>query len=405
MRSGGHWGRIAAKAVRAIIATSLAISGILMSGAAFAQADLAEIRIGYVRQLAVRPPNLSNLIEPPGDEGFAGGRLSVKDNNTTGRFLKQSFTLEELDVPIGEDALAGFSALLDSGVRFFVLDVPADVLLTMADAARGKEAVLFNINATDNRLRGPDCRENVMHIVPSRSMYTDALAQFLVWKKWRNWLLVVGPEERDQLYAEAVRTSARKFGAKIVEERVWNFGADARRTAQAEVPAFTQGVDYDILVVADELGVFGEYLLFRTWDPRPVAGTQGLSPSTWHLTHEQWGSAQLQSRFVKANGRRMTALDYQAWAAIRAIGEAATRTSSAAFDKMQAYLRSPEFELAGFKGLPLTFRDWNWQLRQPILLVHPAALVSVSPQDGFLHQRSVLDTMGLDKGEAGCSFQ
>jgi ABC transporter substrate binding protein (PQQ-dependent alcohol dehydrogenase system) len=374
------------------------------SGKALAQADLAEIRMGYVRQIAERPPNLSNLIEPPENEGFAGGRLSVKDNNTTGRFLKQSFTLQELDVPVGEDALPGFIDMMDAGVTFFVIDAPADVLLKMSDAARGRDVVLFNVNATDDRLRAQDCRQNVMHIVPSRSMYTDALAQFLVWKKWRNWLLVTGPEERDKLFAEAVKKSARKFGAKIVDERTWDFGGDARRTAQAEVPAFTQGVEYDILIVADELGVFGEYLLFRTWDPRPVAGTQGLNPSTWHLTHEQWGSAQLQSRFVKANNRRMTALDYQAWAAIRAIGEAATRSSSAEFDKMDAYLRNPEFELAGFKGLPLTFRDWNWQLRQPILLVHPAALVSVSPQPGFLHQRSVLDTMGLDKKESDCTL-
>jgi len=370
-----------------------------------AQDDMAEIRIGYIRQLAERPPNLSNLIVPPEDEGFAGARLSVKDNNTTGRFLKQSFVLDERDVPTSGDALPDFRAMLDSGISFFVLDVSADVLLAMADAARDRPAVLLNINATDDRLRGADCRRNVMHIVPSRGMYTDALAQFLVWKKWRDWLLVIGPEERDGLYAEAVRRSARKFGARIVEERIWDFGPDARRTAQAEVPAFTQGVDYDMLIVADEVGVFGEYLMYRTWDPRPVAGTQGLSPSTWHLTHEQWGSAQLQSRFVKTNGRRMTALDYQAWAAIRAIGEAATRTRSADPGEMESYLKSPQFELAGFKGLPLTFRNWNWQLRQPILLVQPSALVSVSPQDGFLHQRSVLDTMGLDEGEAGCAFQ
>lgn len=404
MSSAMPMGRIRIVASAMFMSAVLLLAGAFVSAAAFAQGDLAQIRIGYVRQLAARPPNLSNLIEPPEDEGFAGGRLSVRDNNTTGRFLSQSFTLEELDVAVGEYALPGFIRMVDAGTNFFVLDVPADVLLEMSDAVRGKNIVIFNVSATDDRLRDEDCRQNIMHIVPSRSMYSDALAQFLVWKKWRNWLLVTGPEERDKLFADAVRKSARKFGAKIVDERNWDFGADARRTAQAEVPAFTQGVDYDMLIVADEFGVFGEYLMFRTWDPRPVAGTQGLNPSTWHLTHEQWGSAQLQSRFVKTNKRRMTALDYQAWAAIRAIGEAATRTSSADFGEMEAYLQNPEFELAGFKGLPLTFRDWNWQLRQPILLVQPAALVSVSPQPGFLHQRSVLDTMGLDKKESNCTL-
>ncbi|NNF76588.1 MAG: branched-chain amino acid ABC transporter substrate-binding protein, partial [Rhizobiales bacterium] len=62
------------------------------------------------------------------------------------------------------------------------------------------------------------------------------------------------------------------------------------------------------------------------------------------------------------------------------------------------------FELAGFKGLPLTFRKWNWQLRQPILLIQPQALVSVSPQEGFLHEVSVLDTLGEDRRETGCKL-
>ncbi len=378
-------------------------AGLLLPAAAAAQNGFAEITIGYVSQLAMRPPNLSNLIVPPQDDGFAGGRLSISDNNTTGRFLKQSFTLEELKVPIGDDVLPGFLNMVEAGIGFFVVDAAADVLLKMSDAVRDKNVVLLNVSAIDDRLRSQDCRQNIMHIVPSRGMYADALAQFLVLKRWRNWLLVTGLRDDDRLFAEALKKSAKKFGAKIIEERQWNFGADARRVAQAEVPVFTQGVRYDVLVVADELGVFGEYLMYRTWDPRPVVGTQGLKPTTWHLTQEQWGSAQLQSRFFKIYNRTMTALDYQAWAAIRAIGEAATRTASADFDKIMEYLKSPEFELAGFKGVPLTFRNWNWQLRQPILLVQPAALVSVSPQPGFLHQHSVLDTMGLDKPESNCT--
>ena len=387
-----------------ISAVILTIAVAFPTGSAVSQQDQVTISIGYISQPVSRPPNLSNLEESPEDEGVAGGQISISDNNTTGRFTKQNFVLEEKRVPVDGDAMAAFDELASAGIQFIVTNVSADVLLKMSDAASGKDIMLLNAGATDDRLRGKECRSNIMHTVPSRAMYTDALAQFLVWKKWRKWFLVAGTRPEDKLFADAVRKSARKFGTKIVAEKEWDFGADARRTAQAEVPRFTQGVDYDVLVVADELGVFGEYLLFRTWSPRPVSGTQGLHPSTWHKTHEQWGSAQLQSRFVKRFKRRMTALDYQIWAPIRAIGEAATRTSSNDFAKMVAYLKSPEFELAGFKGVPLTFRNWNWQLRQPILLTHPAALVSVSPQQGFLHKRSVLDTLGLDDREAGCKL-
>ena len=69
---------------------------------------------------------------------------------------------------------------------------------------------------------------------------------------------------------------------------------------------------------------------------------------------------------------------------------------------LREYLLSKKFKLAGFKGVALTFRDWNGQLRQPILVVGPRMLVTVSPQKGFLHERSELDTLGYDKPESGC---
>jgi ABC transporter substrate binding protein (PQQ-dependent alcohol dehydrogenase system) len=61
-----------------------------------------------------------------------------------------------------------------------------------------------------------------------------------------------------------------------------------------------------------------------------------------------------------------------------------------------------EFSLGAFKGQGLSFRRWNQQLRQPILLVTPRMLVSVSPQDQFLHQRTPLDTLGFDEPESRC---
>ena len=65
-------------------------------------------------------------------------------------------------------------------------------------------------------------------------------------------------------------------------------------------------------------------------------------------------------------------------------------------------MRSPEFELAAFKGQKLTYRAWNGQLRQPILLATAKILVTISPQQGFLHQLTELDTLGVDKPETKC---
>ena len=79
-----------------------------------------------------------------------------------------------------------------------------------------------------------------------------------------------------------------------------------------------------------------------------------------------------------------------------------SRASTADPEGVRNYALSDEFELAAFKGQKVTFRDWNGQLRQPILLYDGSITVSVSPQEGFLHQVSPLDTLGLDRAESSC---
>ena len=375
----------------------------LWAGAARAeQESVAIVRIAVLSQLVERPPALSNLELPPDDSGLLGARMAIMENNTTGRFTKQGFELREKIVPVRGDVVAAFKELVGDGFRFIVANLGPDSLLRVADLPEAKDVVIFNAGTPDDILRNEQCRANILHTIPSRAMMADALAQYLVLKRWPKWFLVVGRRKEDRLFAGALKRAAFRFGAKIVAEKVWTFGPDARRTAKLEVPVLTQDVDYDVLIAADEIGEFGEYLMYRTWDPRLVAGTQGLVPTTWDRAHEQWGSAQLQSRFLKTFKRWMNQLDYTVWAAIRAIGEGATRSRSNQFKDIMDYIHNEKFVLAGFKGQKLTFRDWNGQLRQPILLATPKSVVSVSPQKGFLHQRTHLDTLGYDKPESSC---
>ncbi|MDB5631671.1 MAG: branched-chain amino acid transporter substrate-binding protein, partial [Tardiphaga sp.] len=349
-----------------------------------ALADPAEIRIGYLGHAGIRP-SLSLVEQPAENDGIAGARLAIEDNNTTGRFLDQRFALDDVRLKDGEDAGAAALALAGRNVGFIIADLSADALLKAADALRDRGTLLLNAAAIDDRLREEDCRSNVMHIAPTRSMLADALAQYLVWKQWKRWLLVSGSHPEDKLYADALRRAATRFGAKIVQERVFEDSGGARRTdsgvtlIQRQMPVFTQQAPaYDVLVAADESEVFASYLPYRTWDPRPIAGSAGLVPTSWDAAHDQWGAVQLQNRFVKLNARRMTARDMQAWTAARMIGEAAARTRSGDPKAITDFLKSPDFSIAAFKGQRLTLRDWNLQLRQPILLADGRMVVSVS---------------------------
>ncbi|MDP4993246.1 MAG: ABC transporter substrate-binding protein, partial [Marivita lacus] len=291
-----------------------------------------------------------------------------------------------------------------SSSDLLVLDAPQEQVLMAADMPETAGALLFNTRAADVALRSDACRANLLHTLPSYAMKADALMQFFVQRRWEDIALIAGEHPDDQAWADTLENSARKFGLKFGARKTWVFDADMRRNASQEVPLFTQELgDYDVLLVADAADDFARYIPYNTWRPRPVAGSAGLRPVTWHRVVEQWGAAQLQSRFDTLADRPMQDRDYAAWAAVRAIGEAVTRTGAADAETLRAFMLSQEFELAGFKGAPLTFRTWNGQLRQPIPIVHERALVAQAPLEGFLHQRTELDTLGLDQPESCCT--
>jgi ABC transporter substrate binding protein (PQQ-dependent alcohol dehydrogenase system) len=392
--------------IRLIVGVVVGLSVLVTTALA---ADPVEIGIGYISRASVKP-TLSLVEQPAENDGVAGARLAIEDNNTTGKFLNQHFTLDEVRLRQGDDAAKAAVALADRN-GFIIADLPADALLKAADAVRDRGTVLLNAGAIDDRLREENCRANVIHVAPTRSMLADGLAQYLVWKQWKRWMMVVGSHEEDKRYAEALRRAAARFGAKIVQERIFEDTGGARRTdsgvtlIQRQMPVFTQQAPaYDVLVAADENEVFASYLPYRTWDPRPVAGSAGLVPKSWDAAQDQWGAVQMQNRFRKLNSRRMTALDMQAWTAARMIGEAVSRVNSGDHKTVLYFLKGPDFSIAAFKGQRLTLRAWNLQLRQPILLVDGRMVVSVSPQEGFLHQVSELDTLGVDRPETRCKL-
>ena len=371
---------------------------------------------GIAEELNVPVVYITRDIEPPlplslvenrvENDGFAGAELGLNDNQTTGSFMGHSYRL--IDVAVAEDAdiLASIRESEEPAPTIVVANLEADDLLTIADAL--PNALILNTRARDDRVRHEDCRANMLHLPPSRSMLTDGLAQYLSWKRWKKVVLVTGRHPEDALYAQAMERAIDRFGLKVIDRENWTSVPGARRTdsghhlAQQEIPSFTQFKEHDVLLVADERDEFGEYLSYRSRLPRPVAGTQGLTPTSWHRSHEQWGATQIQRRFEKIANRTMTERDYSSWLAMRTLGEAITNSNNADPKVLIDYILSPKFKLAGFKGKALTFRTYNGQLRQPVLVVSPRMLITVSPQQGFLHQLTELDTLGIDEPESAC---
>jgi len=368
-------------------------------------------KILYVGKRYPEPAPLSLLDKVLTDEGMQGARLAIKENNMTGRLVEQHFELVEVIAKRDEDTVPMVKAELAAGQGIIVADLEPSDLLAVADLPEAKGSVILNVRSSQDELRQQECRANIFHVMPNWAMRADALAQYLSWKKWRRWFVLHGNTPGDAEYLAAIRRAAAKFGAKIVAEREYEFDAGSRRTdsghqqIQTQMPMLTQGVpEYDVIFVADVGEAFGDYLLFRTYEPRPVVGSQGLQAVAWHRSFEQYAGTQLQNRFEKQAKRVMTERDYTAWLGVRVVGEAVTRAGKNKPEEVSAYILSKDFEVAGFKGVGLNFRSWDHQMRQPILLSGPRTLVSISPQDGFLHQKYLTDTMGFDEPETKCRF-
>lgn len=370
-------------------------------------ADLT-VSINYVTRADEAHIPLTLLEPVVEDLGIQGARLGLQDNQTTGQFLDQDYELREVIVPQDASLANAMDGVFRDGPALVVADLTADDLLALSDLPAAQGSLILNARSRQDQLRHTDCRQNVLHVAASNAMLADGLAQFLRRKRWSRVFLVLGREAEDRRYARALKRSFARLRLRVVEEKTWTFDPANRRDdsgvaiAYEEVHGFTQVRDYDVLVVADAADQFGEYLAHRTARPRPVAGTQGLVPTLWSRVHEQWGGTQLQGRFTDLAGRFMTSRDYTNWLAVRALGEAVTRTGTADPARLQQYILSEEFELQGFKGLALTFRPWNQQLRHRVLLAGPRMLVSVSPQPGFLHERTELDTLGYDRPDSRC---
>jgi ABC transporter substrate binding protein (PQQ-dependent alcohol dehydrogenase system) len=335
---------------------------------------------------------------------FAGAQVGIDEAQILSRVLKIDFALERIRVKSAEEiAPAVLRALESRDLRFFIVDAPADALKPLAGAVRGRDLLLFNATAPEDWLRRDLCAREIVHTAPSLAMRMDALAQYLVSRKWRDILVLQGPQPPDAVAVKAFEQSVKKFGARIVAHQHFKTGTDPREREQNN-PALLTAVnrDYDVVFVADDAFDFVRQVPYRTVRARPVVGSIDLEPVAWHWTWERHGAPQINSRFQKlTGGRHMEGADWAAWVAVKMVVQATLRTRSADFKQQREFiLGSTGFD--GYKGLAVSVRPWDQQLRQAVFLATPYAVAASAPVEGFLHRSNVLDTLGDDEPETPC---
>lgn len=340
-----------------------------------------------------------------------GVRTGLREARVIARSLGLRFKL--VGIPAQPETAVRMieQTIAQTGASVFVLDLPKAPMLAVADHFRDRDVVLFNPRHHDDDLRAEQCSKRLFHTLPSQAMRTDALAQFLRKKGWTRTLLLQGPSGADGSFATAFRTSAKKFNLDIVDTRAFVLSNDPRRRDQTNVALLTGGSSQDVIVIADTHGEYSRYVPYQTVTPDPVVGLEGLVPGAWHWTWERHGAPQLNQRFDRQAKRQMSGSDWAGWASIKALVAAlrlarpAERGDVPTPKALAAALSSPDLAIDLYKGVPGSFRPWNNQLRQPVLLHTHNAVVARAPLEEYLHQTNVLDTLGRDVAGSTCRFR
>lgn len=391
----------------AALATLVIVSG---AGATASLAQPRELLIGVLswsEDPAYEPRRLEAAYPgAPLGRPVAGARVAAQESAFALEAAKLRVRIDAVEVDDETGARAALDAFVGRGAVAMLLDLPGPWIARLARAAgerhRGREPLLINVVAPEDVLRGAACHPSLFHVAPSRRMYADALAQFLAARRWTRVLVLQGPGEADRAIGEPFAAAARRLGLKIVHTRPFKLSNDPRERDLANVALLTGNADYDAVVVHDAEGEFARGVPGRTVLPRPVAGSAGLVALTWHPLQERYGAPQLNRRFVREHRRPMADADWGAWMAIKAIAQVAVAAPGGTVAQWRAALVDPRTGLDGFKGVRLSFRPWDRQLRQPLLLAAGDAIAATAPFEGFLHPTDTLDTLGADAPETAC---
>ncbi len=394
--------------MRRALLTAFALALVFTGAAPPASAAPEELAIGYLALKKdpryARKRTYARFLTQPLGSPYVGAKVAIEESRFVGAVLGVELKLKRRRAKSATALVEAALELAGAGVQYLLIDAPGPVVDEVARATRGTDLLLFNVSARDDVLRQAQCQAHLLHVIPSHAMLMDALVQYLVSRKWREVLVLIGPRPEDEQLTTAFERSAKRFGVEIVEQRPFVLSNDPRQREKNNVALLTAGVDYDVVFVADTDGEFARDVPYQTVRPRLVVGTEGLAASSWHWAWERHGAPQLESRFEKRAKRPMRAVDWAAWVSVKAVVEAVLRTEGAVFATVRDYLLGDQIVLDGFKGNRMNFRPWSRQLRQPILLITHNWVVERAPLRGFLHQTNNLDTLGFDARDTRCEL-
>lgn len=376
--------------------------------------EAGPLRIGAVLPIAggVIPSARLNL-GPVGEAARMGLILGEEDASRNGELLGWSTAVTIANAPGAETAARAAQRLIArEKVSVLVGGFTREEVEALSRVA-GESGVLFlNIGATSDALRH-SCSATTFHIEASAAMYIDAIFGWFLRAGYRHWYLVHddGAESRNQYERALASMKERHWAAEVVGSGVLRQD-DSRDFAPVLADIGKAGPDV-VLMLTDwrtQLDMLSHYeaagltvpvtgfpdpaaqmrdFYLASRQAAPVAGS-GYRAALWEATLDAYGARELNARFDGRWGRPMDAPAWSAYQAVKIAFEAAINADATDAASLAGYFASEQGLFDVSKGIGMTFRPWDHQLRQSLYLakINPDAAPS-SDLDALL-ARAVL---------------
>ncbi|MFQ5803582.1 MAG: ABC transporter substrate-binding protein [Candidatus Methylomirabilales bacterium] len=402
--------------------------GILLQATGLAMAPSVWRR----RAMAAEELAVGALVGPgeAGQYAVAATELAAEEANyIAGAFGKVVRLLAEVAIS-PEDAAKKATKLVRQRGAKAILGGGGDPLTQAIEEASAREGVIYlNSMSRSEVLRGPRCRRLTFHVEASLAMYTDTIAQWLVRRaKQPRWgFLTPDSETGAEMERLAKRALRRHGGTPVAREVVPASTRDYRAALAALAKA---GPDVLIINLAGlsllqalaqftELGlavqVSGPVMeAVEFWQAEPAKLT-GIWPALWSHGFRRYSGRELNKRLAEALGKPAESHAWASYTAMKAVWEAVFRGGQTDTAGLVSFFEKGH-GVDAHKGQLLTFRPWDHQLRQPLMVLRckvPAAdatrwdvfeLLGEVPLRGTPGESraAILDTLGLSKAESGC---
>jgi ABC-type branched-subunit amino acid transport system substrate-binding protein len=366
------------------------------------QAKPEPLRIGAVLPIGGSSlPSARINLRAVGEAARMGLILGEEDVSKSGELMGWSTIVTIANAP-GADAA-------ERAARRLVVRDKATVLVggftgeeaqSLAEVAETSGAVFLNIAAPSDVLRHA-CRANTFHVEASAAMYLDAIFGWFVRAGYRRWYLVNDDSADSQgLYERALLSlKERHWAAEVAGHGVVR--QDNTRDVAPVVADISLAAPDVVLLLTDwrtQLDFLSRYevsgltapvtgypdpmsqtreFYYASRQAAPLAGS-GHRAALWEATLDAYGARELNARFDGRWGRPM---DPPAWAAYQAVKiafEASIGSGGTDGANIAAYIGGRGlFDVS--KGIGVTFRPWDHQMRQSLYLVkiNPEASASM----------------------------